>query len=96
MNGMTRTFALASITAAALALPAAHASEALDRDIFVTVLDARKDEMVTKAEAMKQAEKMVGEQVEKFFEKQGAKNDGKVARSQLDRFLRELMNYGGA
>ena len=96
MNGITRTFALASITAAALALPAAHASEATDRDIFVTVPDAGKGDMVSKAEAMKQVGKMVETQVEKLFEKHDTRKEGKVARSQLEQFLKDLTSYGGA
>jgi hypothetical protein len=83
-------FSKSSLAAAALlaafAVPAAHAREDMDADKFVKMCDADKDGMVSKAEVMKQVEKM--------FDKQDTKKAGKLDKRQVELFLQELMKSG--
>lgn len=71
---------------AALAVPAAHAREDLGADHFVTMCDADGDGMVSKAEVMRQVEKM--------FDKHDTKRAGKLDKRQAEFFLQELMKSG--
>jgi len=82
--------ALAAAAAASfIALPAAHAAagENMDVNAFVTMCDADKDGMVSKAEAMKMVEKM--------YDKHDTKKMGKLDKKQAEAFLKELMKGGG-
>jgi|CXWK01.1.fsa_nt_gi arginine deiminase len=88
MKSIARNFTLALATAAAFALPVAHAREDMDIDKFVTMADANRDGMVSKAEMMKR--------VEKLFEKHDVKKQGMLEKSQVERFLKDLMHYSGA
>ncbi len=83
----TRTLALATLTAAALSLPAAYAREDMDADKFVKMCDENNDGMVSKAEMMKAMEKM--------FDKQDTKKTGKIDKKQVDLFLKDLMKMSG-
>ena len=87
-----KTFHKALVAAAAasfIALPAAHAAagENMDVNAFVTMCDADKDGMVSKAEAMKMVEKM--------FDKNDTKKMGKLYKKQVEQFLKDLMQSGG-
>ncbi len=87
-----KTFHKALVAAAAasfIALPAAHAAagENMDVNAFVTMCDADKDGMVSKAEAMKMVEKM--------FDKNDTKKMGKLDKKQVEQFLKDLMQSGG-
>jgi len=88
MNRIARNTALALAVAAAFALPAANAREDMDLDKFVTMADANKDGMISKAEMMKHVEKM--------FDKHDTKKKGMIDKSQLERFLKDVMGYSGA
>lgn len=88
MKSIARSLTFALVTAAAFALPAAQAREDMDIDKFVTMADANRDGMVSKAEMMKR--------VEKLFEKHDAKKRGMLEKSQVERFLKDLMHYSGA
>ena len=89
MSFSKRSLATAAVIAA-LAAPAAHAyaeREDLNFDAFVKMCDADKDGMVSKAEVMKQVEKM--------FDKHDKKKTGKLDKKQVEFFLQELMKSGG-
>ena len=87
MNRTSRALAVAALTAAAFALPAAHAREDMDADHFVKMCDTDKDGMVSKSEVMKHVEKM--------FDKHDKKKAGRLDRKQVELFLQELMKSGG-
>ncbi|MGE0355463.1 MAG: hypothetical protein AB7P08_00975 [Burkholderiales bacterium] len=88
MNRIARSTAVALAVAAAFALPAAQAREDMDVDKFVTMADANKDGMVSKAEMMKHVEKM--------FQKHDTKKKGMLEKAQLEQFLKDIMALGGA
>ena len=83
---VSRKILAAAILGAAFLVPTAHAREDMDADRFVKMCDADKDGMVSKAEVMKQVEKM--------FDKHDKKKTGKLDRSQVELFLIELMKSG--
>lgn len=88
MNRIARSTAAALAVAAAFALPAAQAREDMDVNKFVTMADANKDGMVSKAEMMKHVEKM--------FQKHDTKKKGMLEKAQLEQFLKDIMALGGA
>jgi hypothetical protein len=88
MNRLTRILAATTIACAGFAMPAAWAGETDDASRFVTMVDANKDGMVSKAEMMKHVEKM--------FEKHDTKKMGKLDKAQAAKFMKDLMNYSGA
>ena len=79
--------AVAMVAACALAMPTVVLADALNPDAFVTMCDADKDGMVSKAEMVKM--------VEKVFDKHDAKKMGKLDKKQAEAFLKELMRGGG-
>ena len=84
-----RTVLALAVTAGGFALtPAIAAAEREDvnYDAFVKMCDTDKDGMVSKAEVMKQVEKM--------FDKADQSKSGKLDRKQVEIFLRELMKSG--
>lgn len=82
-----KVLALIAMSTAIAAAPAYAAEEALNADKFVTMCDADKDGMVSKAEMMKMVEKM--------FDKHDTKKQGKLDKQQAEAFLKELMKGGG-
>lgn len=82
----TRRFLAAALLGAAFAMPTAHAREDMDADRFVKMCDTNGDGMVSKAEVMKQVEKM--------FDKHDKKKAGKLDKTQVELFLIELMKSG--
>lgn len=92
MSSLTKTLAIAAMSAAFLAPVAsvaqtAAAGESMDANQFVKMCDTDKDGMVSKAEMMKMVEKM--------FDKQDKKKMGKLDKKQVEFFLQELMKGGG-
>jgi Ca2+-binding EF-hand superfamily protein len=82
----SRKILAAAILGTAFLVPSAHAREDMDADKFVKMCDADKDGMVSKAEVMKQVEKM--------FDKHDKKKSGKLDKTQVEFFLQELMRSG--
>ena len=87
MRFPTKALALAALSAAVIAAPAALAGDDLNPNHFVKMSDADKDGMVSKAEMMKMVEKM--------FDKHDKKRMGKLDPKQVEFFLQELMKSGG-
>ena len=88
MRSLSKALALAAFSAAVAIAPAVHAAEeTIDAGRFVTMCDADKDGMVSKAEVMKMVEKM--------FDKHDTKKMGKLDKKQAEAFLKELMKGGG-
>jgi hypothetical protein len=87
MRSMTKVLTAATLAAAIFTAPAAFAGrEDEHADHFVKMCDADKDGMVSKAEVMKQVEKM--------FDKHDTKKAGKLDKKQVELFLNELMKSG--
>ena len=86
MGSLSKAVALIATSAMIAAAPAYAAEEALNANLFVKMCDANKDGMVSKAEVMKM--------VEKAFDKQDTKKQGKLDKQQVDAFLKELMKSG--
>ena len=89
MITLKKSFALAATAAALVVAPASQAyaeREDLNFDAFVKMCDTDKDGMVSKAEVMKQVEKM--------FDKHDKKKAGKLDKKQVEFFLQELMKSG--
>jgi len=87
MRSISKTLALAAALSI-MAMPLAHAdNDKRDASNFVTMCDADKDGMVSKAEMMKMMEKM--------FDKHDTKKQGKLDKKQAEAFLKELMKSGG-
>ena len=89
MITLKKSLALAATAAALVATPASHAyaeREDLHFDAFVKMCDTDQDGMVSKAEVMKQVEKM--------FDKHDKKKSGKLDKKQVEFFLQELMKSG--
>lgn len=86
MSISARMAAVALLAGTAFALPAAHAREDLDPDVFVKKCDTDKDGMLSRAEVMKQ--------VEKAFERHDTWKSGKLDKRQVEFFLQELMKSG--
>ena len=84
MRFPTKALALAALSAAVFAAPAAVAGEDLNPSHFVKMCDADKDGMVSKAEVMKRVEKM--------FDKADSKKAGKLDKKQVEIFLKSLMD----
>ena len=82
----SKTILAAVAILAALAVPSAHAREDMDATHFVKQCDGDGDGMVSKAEMMKQVEKM--------FDKHDKKKMGKLDKRQVELFLQELMKSG--
>ena len=82
----SRRILAAAILGTAFLVPSAHAREDMDADRFVKMCDADHDGMVSKAEVMKQVEKM--------FDKHDKRRAGKLDRTQVELFLLELMKSG--
>ena len=82
----SRKLIAAALLGAAFLVPSAHAREDMDADRFVKMCDADKDGLVSKAEVMKQVERM--------FDKHDAKKAGKLDKRQVELFLIELMKSG--
>lgn len=89
MRSIPKGFTAAAICTAMLSMPALaqKAGENMDADHFVKMCDADKDGMVSKAEVMKQVEKM--------FDKADSRKMGKLDKKQVEFFLQELMKSGG-
>lgn len=88
MRSMTKVLTAVTLAAAMLTAPAAFAGrEDEGADHFVQMCDTDKDGMVSKAEVMKQVEKM--------FDKHDTKKAGKIDKKQVEFFLKELMKSGG-
>ena len=60
----------------------------MDINKFFTICDTDKDGMVSQAAVMKHVEKM--------FQKHDTMKMGKLDKAQTEKFLKDLMNYGGA
>jgi hypothetical protein len=87
MRTPLKSLAVAGVAALALSMPlVSHAREDMDLNKFVTTCDADKDGMVSKAEVMKQVEKM--------FDKHDKAKSGKLDKKQVEFFLKELMKGG--
>ena len=86
MKTVKTMLAAATMAAAMLSAPLAHAREDMDADRFVKMCDGDKDGMVSKAEAMKM--------IEKAFDKHDTKRQGKLDKRQVELFLKELMKSG--
>ena len=89
MIALRKSLALAATTAVLIAAPTSHAyaeREDLNFDAFVKMCDTDKDGMVSKAEVMKQVEKM--------FDKHDKRKAGKLDKKQVEFFLQELMKSG--
>jgi Ca2+-binding EF-hand superfamily protein len=88
MRSISKALAVAAVSMCVFAVPAANAAEeALNADLFVKMCDSDKDGMVSKAEFMKAVEKM--------FDKQDTKKQGKLDKKQTEALLKELMRGGG-
>ena len=89
MRPFSKGLTAAALAAAMICTPALaqKAGENMDADHFVKMCDADKDGMVSKAEVMKQVEKM--------FDKADTKKAGKLDKKQVEFFLQELMKSGG-
>ena len=87
MRSLSKALAIAALSAAAFAAPAALAGDDIKPDQFVKMCDTDKDGMVSKAEMMKM--------VEKTWAKADTKKMGKIDKAQVEFFLRELMKAGG-
>lgn len=87
MHSLSKALALVAVTAAMAVAPVYAAEESIDAGRFVTMCDADKDGMVSKAEMMKMVEKM--------FDKHDTKKMGKLDKQQAEAFLKELMKGGG-
>ena len=81
-----RALTAAALAAALMTAPVVFAGDSTDPDKFVKMCDTDKDGMVSKAELMKM--------VEKTFEKADKKKMGKLDKSQVEWFLKELMKSG--
>lgn len=86
MNRIASTIAAATFILGAASLPATAARENADVDHFITMCDTDRDGMVSKQELMKQVEKM--------FDQQDTRKAGKIDKTQVEFFLRELMKSG--
>jgi hypothetical protein len=87
MRSLMKAAAIAALSAAVTAAPAAFAGDSIDPDHFVKMCDTDKDGMVSKAEMMKM--------VEKVWDMTDKKKAGKIDKAQVDFFLKELMKGGG-
>lgn len=85
MKTFRKLAAAAALAVGTIAVPALAAEETFNSDTFVKMY-GDKDGMVSKAEVMKQVEKM--------FDKADAKKMGKLDKQQVENFLRELMKGG--
>jgi hypothetical protein len=86
MKSPMKTLALAVLASAAFAMPAYAENDAVNPYAFVTMCEKDKDGMVSKAEVMKQVEKM--------FDKADTKKEGRLDKKQVEFFLQELMRSG--
>ena len=86
MRTFTKALAVAAAVACTMALPAAHASDNMDANYFISMCDKDKDGMVSKAEVMAMVEKM--------FDKNDKKKTGKLEKKEVDAFLRDLIQRG--
>jgi hypothetical protein len=90
-----RAWALAAFTSLLLAVAPVYAAdlgyatgESENENIFVRMCDASADGMVSKAQVMKQVEKM--------FDKADTDKKGKINKRQVEFFLKELTRMSGA
>lgn len=87
MKNLKTMLAIAATAAATLAAPPALAGEEMNAHLFQKMCDTDKDGMVSKAEAMKMAEKM--------FDKHDTKKRGMLDKEQLEAFLKDFTMLSG-